>query len=98
MLWASYDKEKYVMIDCDVTSPGGRRRKRYRERKRSSGRQGRTRGYICKMKLGKAYDAGSMWMVRKSEETEKAKQRSREGTSKRMPLIAGRVLPTTPAL
>ncbi len=31
-------------------------------------------GYICKMKLGNTCDAGSMWMVRKGEETEKAKQ------------------------
>ena len=41
------------------------------------------------MELGNIYGAGSMWMVRKSEETEKAKQKRlrRKGTSKRMPLI-----------
>ena len=89
MLWASYDKEIDVMIDFTVTSPGGRRRKMYRDRKRSSQRQGRAWDYICTMELGNTYGGGSMWMVRKSEETEKAKQKRlrRKGTSKRMPLI-----------
>ena len=34
------------MIDSDGTSPGGRRRKVYRDRKRSSERQGNGTGYI----------------------------------------------------
>ena len=75
MLWASSDKEKYVMIDFDVTSPGGRRRKVYRERKKIVGKTRKALDYICKMKLGNTCDAGSIQLVRKSEEREKAKQR-----------------------
>ncbi len=42
---------------------------RYTEnRKRSAGRQGRTRGYICRSELGNSYDAGSMWDGKKREE------------------------------
>ena len=44
MLWASYNKGEYVRIDCDATSPGGRRRKvriERKERDRLKDREGR---------------------------------------------------------
>lgn len=46
-------KEKYVMIDKDATSPGGRRRKYREKRERSAGGQGRTQGYMGRCELGK---------------------------------------------
>ena len=42
---------------------------RYTEkRKRSTGRQSRTQGYICRFELGKNDDARSMWDGKKREE------------------------------
>ena len=44
MLWASYNEGKCIGIDCDATSPGGRRRKVRIERKegdRLKDREGR---------------------------------------------------------
>ena len=66
------------------------------KRERSAGRQGRTRGYICRIELGKTFKMQeACGMVRKAKRQEKAKQRRYKYEN--APGRCG-VLPSTPAL
>ena len=76
MLWASYDKEKYVTIDNNATSPGGRRRRIYREKGKISWKTRKDAGLYMQVGAGKDFKMQeACGMVRKAKRQEKAKQR-----------------------